>query len=429
MSVRALRGTIVDFAGDPREGGAVRHLEDGLIVVRDGRVERVGPAPELLQGLGPDTPVADHRGRLILPGFIDAHVHFPQIDVIASHGKQLLDWLDDYTFPAEGRFADPAHARATAAFFLDRLLEAGTTSAVVYPTVHAHSVDALFEAAEARRMRIVAGKVMMDRNCPPFLRDTAASSYEDSAALIARWHGRGRLAYAVTPRFAATSTPEQLRMAARLLDEFPGTRLQTHIAENHGEIRWIAELFPDSRDYLGVYEDFGLVRPGTYYGHCVHFDAPTWARFAALGATAVHCPTSNMFLGSGLFDLGAARAAGARVALATDVGGGTSLSMLATLAEAYKVAQLRGVPFTSLDGFYLATQGTATALGLGDEIGSFAPGKEADYVVLDPAATPLLARRSAQARTLEERLFVLMVLGDDRAVTETGVLGEAVSAG
>lgn len=430
MSVLAVRGALVDFVDDPRVRGlaAVRHLEDGLLVVRDGRVERVGPAAELLPGLPAGAPVADHRGRLVLPGFVDAHVHFPQIDVIASHGKQLLDWLDTYTFPAESRFADAAYARATAGFFLDRLLAAGTTAAVVYPTVHAHSVDALFEAALARGMRIVSGKVMMDRNCPEFLRDTAQSSYEDSAALIERWRGRGRLEYAVTPRFAATSTPEQLRFAARLLDEYPGTRLQTHIAENAAEIRWIAELFPHARDYLGVYEEFGLVRPGAFYGHCIHFDAPTWARFAASGATAVHCPTSNLFLGSGLFDLGTAREAGARVALATDVGGGTSLSMLATMGEAYKVAQLRGVPFDAFDAFYLATLGGARALGLDARIGSFAAGSEADYVVLDPAATLLLERRWAQTASLAERLFLLMILGDDRVVVETGVAGRRVTA-
>jgi guanine deaminase len=432
MTLLAVRGALVDFSDDPRTGGAsaVRHIEDGLLVIRDGRIERVGAAADLLPALPAEVPVADHRGCLVLPGFIDAHVHFPQIDVIASHGKQLLDWLETYTFPAEARFADAAYSRATAAFFLDRLLAAGTTSALVYPTVHAQSVDALFEAALERGMRIVSGKVMMDRNCPEFLRDTAASSYEDSAALIERWRGRGRLDYAVTPRFAATSTPEQLRFAARLLDEYPGTRLQTHIAENAAEIRWIADLFPDSRDYLGVYEDFGLVRPGTYYGHCIHFDAPTWARFAAAGATAVHCPTSNLFLGSGLFDLGAARTAGARVALATDVGGGTSLSMLATMAEAYKVAQMRQVPFDAYDAFYLATLGGARSLDLDAEIGSFVPGKEADWVVLDPAATPVLARRSGQAGSLAERLFLLMILGDDRVVVETGVAGRRVpSAG
>lgn len=428
--VSAVRGTLVDFSADPRQAGsaALRHFEDGLLVLQGGRVQRIGHARDLLPGLPAGTPLADHSGRIVMPGFVDAHVHYPQTDVIASHGKQLLDWLNDYTFPAEGRFVDVEYARAVAAFFLDQLLAHGTTTAAVFPTVHRHSVDALFEAAEARGMRMVAGKVMMDRNCPDFLRDTAASSYEDSRQLIERWHGRGRLTYAVTPRFAATSTPEQLNLAARLLDEYPGTLLQTHISENLGEIRWIAELFPECPDYLGVYEKFGLLRPGALYGHCVHFDAPTWARFAAAGATAVHCPTSNLFLGSGLFDIGAARAAGARLALATDVGGGTSLSMLQTLNEAYKVAQMGGHPFTSLDGFYMATLGGARSLGLSAQIGNFDPGKEADYIVIDVAAQPLLARRAAQARTLEEKLFALMILGDDRVIEATAVLGRRVAA-
>ena len=284
----------------------------------------------------------------------------------------------------------------------------------------------LFEAAQARQMRLFTGKVMMDQECPPYLRDTAASSYADSAALIERWHGRDRLAYLVTPRFALTSSHQQLKFAARLLDEYPGVRLQTHISENHTEIRLVAEMFPASRDYLGVYEDFGLVRAGGLFGHCVHFDASAWARMAAAGAVAVHCPTSNLFLGSGLFDIAAARVAGARVALATDVGGGTSFSMLQTMNEAYKVAQMGGHPFTAQDGFYLATLGGARGLGLEARIGNFEPGKEADFVALDLAATPVLARRTAQTTSIDEQLFALMMLGDDRAVAATWVLGRPV---
>jgi guanine deaminase len=424
----ALRGTLADFSADPRLAGAqaLRHIEDGLLVIRDGLIEAAGPAHALLAGLPAGTPVSDLRGKILMPGFVDAHIHYPQTDVIASHGRQLMDWLHIYTFPAEGRFADIDHARRVAAFFLDELLRNGTTTAAIYPTVHKHSAQVLFEAAQARGMRIIAGKVMMDTQAPDFLSDTASSSYEDSADLIARWHGRDRLEYAVTPRFVVTSTREQLRLAARLLDENPGVRMQTHIAENHAEMRLVAELFPESRDYLGVYEDFGLVRPGALFGHCVHFDAPTWARFAAAGAVAVHCPTSNLFLGSGLFDIGAARGAAARVALATDVGGGTSFSMLQTLNEAYKVAQLGGHPFTSLDGFYLATLGGARGLGLDAKIGSFDAGKEADVIALDPAATPILAHRTALTATLEEKLFALMVLGDDRAVAATWVMGQPV---
>ena len=424
-TLHALRGTLVDFTDDPylAGAGALRHIEDGLLVIRDGHIDAAGPAPALLAALPAGTPVSDQRGKILMPGFVDAHIHYPQTDVIASHGKQLMDWLQVYTFPAEGRFADIGHARRVAAFFLDELLRNGTTTAAIYPTVHKHSAEVLFEAAQARGMRIIAGKVMMDTQSPDFLSDTAASSYEDSADLIERWHGRDRIEYAVTPRFVVTSTREQLRMAARLLDEYPGVRMQTHIAENHAEIRLVAGLYPDSRDYLGVYEDFGLVRPGALFGHCIHFDAAVWSRFAAAGAVAVHCPTSNLFLGSGLFDMGAARTAAARVALATDVGGGTSFSMLQTLNEAYKVAQMGGHPFTSLDGFYMATLGGAKGLGLASKIGNFDAGKEADVIALDPAATPILAHRSALTGTLEERLFALMVLGDDRAVSATWVMG------
>jgi guanine deaminase len=426
--LHALRGTLVDFSADPHlsGSGAMRHVEDGLLVVRDGLIAAAGPAPALLEGLPPGTPVADHRGHILMPGFVDAHIHYPQTDIIASHGKQLMDWLHTYTFPAEGRFADIDYARGVAGFFLDELLRNGTTTAAVYPTVHKHSAEVLFEAAQARRMRLITGKVMMDTQSPDFLSDSAQSSYDDSAELIERWHGRDRLVYAVTPRFVVTSSKEQLRLAARLLDQYPDVRMQTHIAENHAEIRLVAELFPDSRDYLGVYEDFGLVRRGALFGHCIHFDASAWARFAAAGAVAVHCPTSNLFLGSGLFDIDAARNVDGRVALATDVGGGTSFSMLQTLNEAYKVAQMGGHAFTSLDGFYLATLGGAKGLGLDAHIGNFEPGKEADIIALDPAATPLLAHRTALTRTLEEKLFALMVLGDDRAVAATWVLGRAL---
>ena len=422
--MRAFRGSILDFRGDPREdAGAVRYLEDGFLLVEHGKVAGIRAA-----GSGnPDLPAGalleDYHGCLIVPGFIDAHVHYPQTDVIASHGKQLLDWLNDYTFPAESAFADAGHAEEAAGFFLDELLRNGTTTAAVFATVHAQSVDAFFGAASSRGLRMISGKVMMDRNCPAFLRDTAASSYEDSAALIERWHGRERLHYAVTPRFAATSSEQQLHLAGRLLDEYPGVHLQTHIAENHAEIRWVSELFPWSKSYLDVYDHFGLVRRGALYGHCIHFDEGDWRRMAESGAVAVHCPTSNLFLGSGLFDYDRAHAAAAPVALATDVGGGTSFSMLRTMHEASKVAQMGGRRMNSLDAFYLATLGGARALGLEHLIGSFEPGREADFVVLDTVATPLLARRTERARSIEEKLFVLMMLGDDRAVAATYIQG------
>ena len=426
--LHAHRGAVLDFLDDPRAAGAkaVRYYDDGVLLVRDGRVEGVGAADRIVAALPPETPVSDHSGRLIMPGFIDAHVHYPQTEIIASAGLHLLDWLNDQTFPAESRFGDAALAAETAEFFLDELLRNGTTTASVFPTVHKASVDAFFAAAARRGMRMLCGKVMMDRNCPEALRDDAESSYEDSAELIERWHGRDRMHYAVTPRFAATSSERQLAFAARLLDEFPGVRLQTHLAENIDELRWIAELFPRSRSYLDVYDRLGLVRPGALFAHCLHLDAADWSRLAAAGAAAVHCPTSNLFLGSGIFDMDRCRSANVGVALASDVGGGTSFSMLRTMHEAYKVAKMSGSSLDSLDCFYLATLGGARVLGLDSHIGNFAAGKEADFIVLRPDATPLARRRLERDCGLADRLFVLMMLGDDRAVEAGYVLGKLV---
>jgi guanine deaminase len=368
--------------------------------------------------------VTDYRGKLLMPGFVDAHVHSAQTDVIASHGEHLLDWLERHTFPAEARFADAAHAREASEYFLDELLRHGTTTAAVYPSVHPESVEAFFAAAGNNNLRMVAGKVMMDRHAPEAVRDDAESSYRDSQALIRRWHGRGRLAYAVTPRFAPTSTERQLELAGRLLDEHPGVLLQTHLSESEEEVRWVRELFPWARSYLEVYERYGMVRPAALFAHCLHLDAGEWEKLTAAGAAAVHCPSSNLFLGSGLFDFGAARRSGAAVALGTDVGGGTSFSMLRTMQDAHKVARMRRVPFDALDAFYLATLGGAAALGLDERIGSFEPGREADFNVLRPDATPLLARRMARTELIKDKLFLLMMLGDERVIEATYILGE-----
>jgi guanine deaminase len=423
---RALRGEIVSFDDDPRTSEhALRHFADGLVVLEEGRVASVGDAAALLPALPPATPVEDYRGRLILPGFVDLHVHYAQTDIIASHGEQLPGWLERYAFPAERGFGDPRLARETAEFFLGELLRNGTTCAAVYATVHPQSADAIFAAAAARRMRLIAGKVMMDRNCPAFLCDTAQSSYDESKALIARWHGRGRLAYAVTPRFAATSSEAQLEAAGSLLREHPGVLMQTHVAENRDEVALVRRLFPSARNYVDVYDRFGLLASPAVLAHGIWLDDAERLRLAAGGAAIAFCPSSNLFLGSGLFSYAKCHAAGVCAGLATDVGAGTSLSMLRTMHEAHKVAQLLGEPFDALDGFYLATLGAARALGKAEAIGSIAPGREADLVVLDPAATPLMARRMARAETLEERLFALMMLGDERAVAAAYVLGEA----
>jgi guanine deaminase len=424
--MQAFRGTLLHFLGDPDELGESAHelIDDGLLVLRDGKVAATGNARELLPTLTVDTPVVDCSGRLIVPGFVDTHVHYPQADIIAAYGEQLLEWLDRYTFPTERRFSDPEYARGVADFFLGELLRNGTTTAAVFATVHPQSVDAFFEAALALGLRMIAGKVMMDRNCPEFLRDTAESSYDESKALIERWHGRSRLLYAVTPRFAPTSTERQLELAGMLLDEHPDVYLQSHVAENQDEVAWVAELFPWSRSYLDVYDRYGLVRERAIFAHCLHLDAADRDRMGATGAAMSFCPTSNLFLGSGLFDTDAARRHGVRVGMGTDIGGGTSFSMLRTLDEAYKVAHLLGHRLSPLKAFYFATLGGARALHLDDRIGNFTAGKDGDFVVLDLEATPLLERRMQHTSTLAERLFVLMMLGDDRSVAATYAMGE-----
>lgn len=428
--LQAHRGAILHFRSDP--GGSApdssfEYIEDGLLLVENGLVAAVGSAQALSATLPADLMVVDHGSDILLPGFIDTHIHYPQTDVIGSGGRQLLDWLQDYTFPVESRFADLAHGRAVAEFFLDELVRNGTTTANVFCTVHAASVDAFFAAAKQRRMRMVAGKVLMDRNCPESLRETADEGTRRSRELIERWHGEDRLLYAITPRFAPTSSEAQLAGAGQLAAQFPEVFIHSHLAENRDEIAWVQALFPQARSYLDVYDRFGLLRDRAIYAHCIHLDGMDRDRMAQCGAAVAFCPTSNLYLGSGLFDMAAADAAGLRFAMATDVGGGSSFSMLRTMGEAYKVAHLGGQHLTALRAFYLSTLGGARALGLEGRIGSFAVGAEADFIALDLCASPLLARRTAQSRTLEEKLQVLMTLGDDRAVRACYILGKQVS--
>jgi guanine deaminase len=426
----AIRADFLHCLRDPgldgSDAGALQCLRDGALLVRDGRIERLAPAAALLPGLGADVVVHDRRGLLVVPGFVDTHVHFPQVDVIASHGAQLLDWLDRYTFPQERRFADPAHAAETATFFVDRLLENGTTTASVFCTVHPVSVDAFFAEARRRGLLMVAGKSLMDRHAPDGLRDTAQGGVAESRALIERWHGVERLRYAITPRFAASSTPEQLAAAGRLAAEFPEVHVQSHVAEHRDEVAWVARLFPHRRSYLDVYDHEGLLRERAIYAHCVWLDDADRARMAATGTASSFCPSSNLFLGSGLYDLARARAAGHPIGLGTDVGGGTSYSMLRTLGAAYMVQQLLGTSLHPSYALYLATLGGARALRLDDRIGSLAPGRDADLAVLDPRATPLLARRTALRDDPLDAFFALATLGDDRAIAETWVLGAPV---
>jgi len=423
MERRIHRGAIFHLLDDPQhDPNAAQYIPDGALVIEDGHVADVTPWPDREKFGG--EMVAMHRNGLIVPGFVDCHVHFPQIDMIAAPGGQLLDWLEDYTFPAEKRFADPKIATETAAFFLDQLLRHGTTTALVFATVHKHSAEALFDAALARNMRLAAGKVLMDRNCPEDLRDTAETGHADTADLIRRYHGKGRLTYAITPRFSASSTERQLELAAQLLKENPGVLLQTHMSENEAEIRYVLDTYPDCPDYLSTYEKFGLATDRSVFAHCIHLSPDEWRRMGKHGSAVAFCPTSNLFLGSGLFDLAAAEREKVRVGLGTDVGAGTSLSHFATMNEAYKVGQLRRQPFDAAKLFYLATLGGARALKMDDKIGNFAPGKEADLVVLDPAATPVLAHRLAHASTTADKLFALAILGDDRAVKHTYIMGE-----
>jgi guanine deaminase len=420
-------GSILHFRSDPGlqdDPASYEYCEHGAMILADGHVEAVGPAAALLPAAAGHMPIIDHGHRLIMPGFIDTHIHYPQADVIASGGRNLLDWLEHYTFPAEKRFADAEHAFEVAEFFLDELLRNGTTTAQVLGTVHKQSVEMFFRAAAERGLRMIAGKTLMDRNCPVDLRDSAVEGEREMRELIETWHGRDRLHYAITPRFAATSSDAQLQSAGRLAQEFPSVFIHSHLAETRDEVAWVRQLFPDSRSYLDVYDRFGLLRERATYAHCIYLDAGDRQRLAASGAGAAFAPTSNLYLGSGLFDIAASDAAGMRFALATDVGGGSSFSMLRTMAEGYKVAQMLGQKLSPLRAFYLATLAGARMLGLADRIGRFAPGTEADFIVLDPHATPLLARRSAQSRTLSELLLVLMILADDRAIASTYVLGE-----
>ncbi|MFV0384521.1 guanine deaminase [Paracoccus sp. (in: a-proteobacteria)] len=424
---KLIRGRVLDFHADPvQTADNHRCLEDGAILIEAGRIVAVDDYARLAR---PDLSETDHRPHLIMPGFIDPHLHFPQVQVIASWGAQLLDWLNTYTFPEEARFGDPAHAARMAELFLDQVTAHGTTTGVVFCSVHPESAEALFAAAGARDMALIAGKVMMDRNAPPEVLDTPQQSYDDSKRLLEAWHGRGRLRYAITPRFAITSSPEQMRAAGALAREYPDCHIQTHLSENRDEIEFTLNLYPKARDYLDIYEMHGLLGERLLLGHSIHLRDREIARMAETGSRAVFCPTSNLFLGSGLFDAGGLRKAGVVSGIATDIGGGTSYSMMQTLNEGYKVLQLRGQKLHPLAAFHWITRGNALALGMADRIGTLAPGSDADLVVLDARATPAMALRAERATTLAEELFILQIMGDDRAVAQTYIAGKPVKRG
>jgi guanine deaminase len=423
---RLLRGRLLSFRDSPRAipNNALWLVEDGAVLIEDGLIVAAGEWKDVAPMASADVKTDDYTGKLILPGFIDTHIHYPQTRVIGSYGAQLLDWLQKYTFVEEQKFSDPAHADIAAKFFLDEMFRQGTTTAAVYCTVRPESVDAFFAESERRGARMIAGKVMMDRNAPPDLTDTPQQGYDESKALIERWRGRGRLDYAITPRFAITSTDAQLEAAGALAHEFPKVFVQTHLSENHAEIALTKKLFPWARSYLDVYDHFGLLGDKSIFGHCIHLEDAEVEALAAKGGVAAFCPTSNLFLGSGLFDKRRLDEAGVRVALATDVGGGTSYSMLQTANEAYKVLQMNRQSWPAAEAFYQMTLGNARALGLEHRIGAIEKGYEADLIVVDSRATPAMAHRmEAVHENIAEELFVLMTMGDDRAIRETYVAG------
>ncbi len=424
-----LLGQTLAFDGDPfvQGPGAARHSARGGVLIRDGRIAAVGDAAEL-RATHPQARVIDHGDALLSAGFVDAHAHYPQTAIIASWGKRLIDWLNSYTFPEEARFSDPDYAAQIAGRYLDLILSNGTTTVASYCTIHPASVDAFFTAAQARGMRVAAGKTCMDRNAPDTLRDSAQSAYDDSRALLARWHGIDRLSYVITPRFSPTSTPEQLQALGALWAEHPDCLMQTHLSEQLDEVAWVKSLYPQARDYLDTYEAHGLLGARGLYGHAIHLDPRERDRLAELGAGLIHCPTSNTFIGSGLFDMAGLVGQGCRVGLATDTGGGSSFSMLRTMAAAYEIGQLRGTALHPAQLWWLATAGSARTLHMAGQIGNLVPGAEADIAVIDLASTPAIAQRAARADDLWGALFPTIMMGDDRAVVATYVAGRPVSA-
>lgn len=425
--LQGFRCAIVHSIADPKDVGlenSYQYFDDGVMVVQNGHIVDLGPAEEVLARQPADLNITQYQDKIITSGFIDTHIHYPQTGMIASYGEQLLDWLENYTFPEELKFKNPIYAHQVAKLFLDELASNGTTTALVFGTVHKESVDVFFEEAEKRNLRMIAGKVLMDRNAPDYLTDTPESGYKESKELIETWHNRGRLLYAVTPRFAPTSTPEQLETVGKLLEEYPDVYMHTHLSENKKEIEWVLDLFPERDSYLDVYDHYGLLHKRSVFAHGIHLSDCECQRLSDTDSAIAFCPTSNLFLGSGFFELPKLEKFNVRVGMGTDVGAGTSFSILQTMSEAYKVMQMQQEKLHPFKSLFLATLGGAKALHLEDKIGNLEVGKEADFVVLDLSSTQLMRFRMAQAKNLEEKLFVLMSLGDDRTVAETYIYGE-----
>ncbi|OWV69989.1 guanine deaminase [Rhizobium sp. R634] len=431
MTTTLLRGRLLSFHRAPlslADSQSYLYEEDGGLLIEDGLIAAAGPYADVKTKAAEGTAEIDHRPHLIMPGFIDMHLHFPQMQVIASYAANLLEWLNTYTFPEECRFVESAHAERIATHFYDELIRHGTTTAVAYCSVHKTSADAFFAEAMKRNMRMVGGKVMMDRNAPQGLLDTPEMGYDETRQVIADWHGKGRNHVAITPRFAITSTPAQMEATSTLAREFPDLHIQTHLSENHDEIKFTCELYPEATDYTDIYARYGLLGPKSLFGHAIHLSEREADVMSETGSVAIHCPTSNLFLGSGLFPLKALarREKPVRIGVATDIGGGSSYSMLKTMDEAYKIQQLLGERLNPLESYYLMTRGNAEALSLADRIGTLDAGTEADLVVLDAAATPAMALKLETVKTLSEELFLLQTMGDDRAVAETYVAGVAL---
>ena len=431
MTTTLLRGRLLSFRRAPlslTDTESYFYESDGGLLIKDGLIAATGAYAEIKAKAPEGTIEIDHRPHLIMPGFIDMHLHFPQMQVIASYAANLLEWLNTYTFPEECRFVESAHAQRIATHFYDELIRHGTTTAVAYCSVHKTSADAFFAEATRRNMRMVGGKVMMDRNAPQGLLDTPQMGYDETRQIIADWHGKGRNHVAITPRFAITSTPQQMEATATLAREFPDLHIQTHLSENHDEIKYTSELYPEAIDYTDIYARYGLLGPKSLFGHCIHLSEREADAMSEAGSVAVHCPTSNLFLGSGLFPLKALtrREKPVRIGVATDIGGGSSYSMLCTMGEAYNIQQMLGERLNPLESYYHMTLGNAEALSLADRIGTLEPGTDADVVVLNAAATPAMALKMEVVKTLAEELFLLQTMGDDRAIVETYVAGIAL---
>ena len=430
IATTAIRGRFLDIQNTVAQArdihDQVRYVEDGLVIIHEGKIQWFGPWQEGQSRLPTNAELQHYPDQLIVPGFIDTHIHFPQTEMIGAYGEQLLEWLNTYTFPTEIQFQDASYSEKIAEFFVQELLKNGTTTALVFCTVHPESVDALFNAATTRNMRLIAGKVLMDRHAPEALTDTAETAYIDSKALIEKWHGQGRNLYAITPRFAPTSTPEQLQKAGQLKAEYPDVYVHTHLSENKNEIAWVKELFPEREGYLDVYHHYGLTGSKSVFAHCVHLEDKEWDCMHQTDSAIAFCPTSNLFLGSGLFPLKKTWDKGVKVGLGTDIGAGTSFNQLQTLNEAYKVQQLQGEKLSAFEALYHATLGGAKALSLDDRLGNFNIGKEADFVVLDLNATALQQLRQSRAKNIEDAFFALTMLGDDRNIAATYVYGAAV---